>query len=216
MKYEEKNSDEVYQFIVNYTYLKSFDKNLIGSFIFPYYDIENNFDIISFYENKENVNEIEESIFMGDTDVDFVSLDKEALKSFSDEIANNYILCDKNGELANIKKVGAESKYTEPSNKLELDYDKLSSMLTEKFAEGGDNKYLKVYYTLVDFYYTIIMNTHNFDFKNFNKEIENLLEKKLVLAEYKDLHVQALLEAISLVEEKKLETGKQLKLVNSK
>lgn len=215
MKYKSEKSNEVYQLIVDYAYLKSFDKNLVGSYIFPYHDIDNNLDVISFYEEKDDSNAIEACSYIEDTRIQFVSLDKKALSSFEDEITSGFLLCDKKGVLSNIKKNGVDSNYIKASNVLELDYDKLSSMLNNKINESSDNKYLSVYYTLVDFYYNIIINTPNFDFVNFNKEIERLLEKKLVLAEYTDFHVAAILEAIALAEKNKIDKNKELKLVNN-
>lgn len=219
MNYKNDKSDAVYNLIVDFAYLKSFEKDLVGIFLFPYFDLDNNFDIISFYDKKEVRIHIEGNSQIGENRVQYVNLEKSTIPAFKNDIINGIILFDKTGELSNLKKDDNERDRVSPTNLLELNYDKLSSLLEEKFNDTSEDNYLNIYYTLVDFYYNLIIASKesdiDFDVIGIGIEMHTLLEERLVFKDNKKLHESAILEAIKLANENTLSENKQKKMVKN-
>lgn len=222
IKYEDKNSDKVLSTLVDYIYLKKFDKELIGSFLFPYYSESKNFDIIQFYfEDSDNVNDskkpIKGEIWIGENRIQFVDMDLSYIFKYADEIASCEILYDPYGMLHSIKAIAKQKKFETASNQFTFNTSFMSKFETSslmKSSKSGVEEYLEIYYSLVDYYFNCIVAFSNFNYKNFEDFMMNVLQQSglIVFKDDMNLHTSALMEAICKAEQVTNDKNKQKRL----
>lgn len=197
IKYLENEFDKEHylkNIIVDYVFLSSLNNNYIGSFIFPYLDNTYNFDLINFYKNY-NGDAISESILIGENNLQIINFDDSMLEKFVSDIQCGYIVFDPKDILFNkVKKYKCDK--IDISNILVVSNEYITDINTSIYLKNNErmNMYLKVYYSLVDYYY-ILLNSNQVNIA----EIKRFFKNNSINMPYelKELHADALMDAMS-------------------
>ena len=193
IKYDSKTMDpnnELNEVIGDYLYLSSLNSSMVGAFLYPYDSVTNNFDLLVFYKNLQNEYSNSSIVYVQNNRFKVVNFNESFINLFVSDIKKENILYEKDGILTS--KVKENIKY--PSNMLELDIEYINSIKNNIKTRQEDKltSYLKVFYTLVDYYKILIKNENYEMLKYFFSNIMNGTNEQL-----KEIHNDALIQALS-------------------
>lgn len=133
IKYKDKRSDEVIDYISKLTKLTSEDENVLGTVLFSFYDDTNNFDLLVF-SKEDIVNHNVVTSIIGDNRVQLIQIASNGLKRYAEDIKVGTILYDRDGTLETVASAKDEDVIY-ASNLLSFDgevLNKLKSSINEK------------------------------------------------------------------------------------
>ena len=191
------SKNELNDLISDYVYLSSLNKNLECTFLFPYYDDTYNFDLIMFYRNLPCNNLISNKSYIGENRLQIVNFDLSLVKLFEQDIIKENIIFDPNDTLYKISK---KNKSVNGSNNLSINekyINKIKKNINEK-QSNSLNRYLNIYYTLVDYYKILIANKNEDMIEKFYSKLLSSAPSHIV-----ELHNEAIM--CSLLKQEKNE-----------
>ena len=194
INYDNKNLDKnnyIKKLLSDYIYLSSLNNNLVGTYLFPYFDETNNFDIISFYNNLEEGNPIKSVFHIGDARVQIVNFNVSIIDNFKTDIRNEYILFDPTDKL---NKLSKKNMYICPTNMLGLSNEYIEDIINivNEKRTNRLNNYLQVFYTLSEYYKILLINKN---YEMLQKNIGDILSD--APENIQELHNEALMNALS-------------------
>lgn len=200
IEYKSETEDNLIRLLIDYTYLKALEKDVVGIFVMPYYDDKNVFEIIQFFDY-EPARTIDGFIDIGSDELRFICLNKNSIKNFY-ELSSCEILYDPFKILQKEKeKFISDDKIFSGSNQLlfsDFFKKRLHDYLNKKLStlENYDNDQL--YCTLVDFYYCALCNTPEIDDLNLDMYLRNIDECNMLhfFLDNPHLHKECLNEAL--------------------
>ncbi len=208
--YENSCDKNVINSISDYIYLRSFDKDLIGIYLFAYYDDLNCFELVCFNNSNSPTNGyvVGGETIVGDNFIKYINLDINSIDNFSKEMLNGIVLYDPQKILCNINAkniLNNSSKEIKPTNQLLFNEKFTCDLVTSIQTKLGYNatnafdEYLNIYYTLVDYYYSSIITDFDFEYDCFQDYLTYRLNS-LYFINDANLHTGALLDAIKKAE----------------
>lgn len=198
--YSSESENHLIRLLIDYTYLKSREGDLVGIFMLPYFDDKNIFEIIQFF-NYEPSSVLDGSIDIGTDEIRFICLNKNRIREF-EELSSCEILYDPKNKLCDIKRdLISANKIYRGSNQLIFHDDfknKLHKYISKKLEENENLENDLIYYTLVDFYYCILYNDFKIDDLNFEVCINNIKNRNNLhfFTDNPGLHKECLEESI--------------------